>query len=462
MSDDSRERYLGHTLMTLLTQAVVLALGFATNVALARLLGASGKGVVTIARLFPFFVGMIIALGIDDANVFLLGSRRFRHRNVFSNTLYLTLTVGLVATGLLLIFRGPILAHLLKNLSETDYLVTVLAVPFFLFVRYAMSILQGQSDFAHFNLLSVIRFSSLLLFSLFFILVLKYGVLGGIFGIPCSLAFSAVLALVFLLRIGRPAPLPDMSLFKQSLIYGVKAEPGVLFSFFNRRLDMFIVNFFLTSSAVGYYSVSVALAELLWNVPNAFAVTLFPKVSGYGDTQGNEFTAALARSLLFVMIVSALILALLARWIIRLAFGAEFLASLLSLWILLPGVVGWGMTRILCARFQGKGKPEYGTGLTVISVVLTVVLDLVLIPRYGIEGAAIASTVAYGVSGVLAAALFKHTSGMSLSSFLIVRGSDFRTMGELLGTVCLRRIPLGKFLNSRKNQGKEPPSPPHP
>lgn len=437
--DAEPSRYLKDTTLTFAAQLGALVLAFLFNVVLARFLGPTGKGVVAITSLFPFLMAMIMALGIDEANVYLLGGKRFQYKRVFSNSIYLSLVLTGLGLGLLFRFKNQLLSHLLKNLDERYFLLSVLSVPFFLFLRYGRTILQGQKDFLRYNLVNLVRYGLNLVLCVILVMGLRMGVLGGVLTIPLTVALTTCIASFYLVRYDRPSPLPYLPLLKRSLSYGVRAQPGVLLNFFNKRLDMFIINFFLTSAAVGYYSISVVLAELLWHLPNAFGTTLFPKVAGATEARAHELTSFLSRNLLLIMIGTALVLGVLAKSLVLLLFGSSFLPALIPLWILLPGVIALGIMRILCTCFQGRGKPEYGTYLTIVSVSFTVALDLVLIPKFGIIGAAIASTAAYSVAGTLSVFLFRAKSKLPFNAFLLARAEDIRGYPALVRTI-IRKI----------------------
>ena len=80
--------------------------------------------------------------------------------------------------------------------------------------------------------------------------------------------------------------------------------------------------------------------------------------------------------------------------------------------------------RILNADLMGRGFPLYGSQAAALGFTITMVLDLLLIPRWGMVGAASASTVAYSLSAFYIIYRYSLTSGISWGDFLLLRSKD--------------------------------------
>lgn len=416
------KKYSKDTIFTFITQFVVLGLSFATNILIARLLGPEGKGIITLASLFPFIVAMVLAFGLDEASVFVLGKEKRKHSAVLFNFLLVWIIMSIISIPLLYFLRTQIVTHLLKGFKPDYFNIIIFSVPFFLLLRYTMAAFQGHSDFQRFNKFFILQNALVLIFSVFFIL--KYKVIGGIISMFLAILVTSIICYLSLLKYGKPSS-PDLKLFKNSLTYGLKAEPGVVLNFFNQRLDMFILNFFAGVTEVGIYSIAVILAELLNKIPEAFGTTLFPKIASLPHKPGNDFTSLIIRNVVFIMIAGSILLALVAKPLIFIAFGKQFLPSLAPFWILSPGVIFMGITKIICSNFHGQGKPEYGTYLTIVSVIFTIVLDILLIPQFKSVGAAIASTISYFVSALLSVMIFIRRGKVRIVDMFALRKGIF-------------------------------------
>lgn len=183
-----------------------------------------------------------------------------------------------------------------------------------------------------------------------------------------------------------------------------------MLQFFNYRLDAFIVNVFLGAAAVGIYGAAVSLAEMLWYLPNAVSFVIFPKAAAATAEEMNRFTPRVFRLTLALTAAGAVALALLGGLLIRLIYGPAFAAAYLPLLVLLPGVVLLGGGKVLSNEMAGRGLVHYNSIISGLALILTVALDLLLIPRLGLSGAALASTAAYTVTFFIALLFYRSVS----------------------------------------------------
>ena len=197
-----------------------------------------------------------------------------------------------------------------------------------------------------------------------------------------------------------------------------------MLSFLGSRLDVFIINLFVGATEVGYYAVAVSLAEMLLRVPMAFAFVLFPKTAGSDPETAKQFTSKVARLTGFITVVIAVGLFFASRFLITMLYGKEFLPALYPLWILLPGMVGVSYSQVIFSDLGGRGKPYYGTIAASFALLVTIGIDLLLIPRWGILGAAIASSLSSLTNATVAIIAYLRLTGIRLPDVLLVQRKD--------------------------------------
>jgi O-antigen/teichoic acid export membrane protein len=133
----------------------------------------------------------------------------------------------------------------------------------------------------------------------------------------------------------------------------------------------------------------------------------------------NRFTPRVFWNILAITIIGAIVLALFGNLVIRIVFSSAFLDAYIPLLVLLPGVVLLGAGKVLTHDMAGRGYPQYNSITAGVSLVVTVILDFALIPKMGVAGAAIASTISYALS-------FFVTLGFYFSVYRMKNG-DSRT-----------------------------------
>jgi len=168
----------------------------------------------------------------------------------------------------------------------------------------------------------------------------------------------------------------------------------------NVSLDQLLLSVWpgVTAAELGNYAVAVLLSQLVMPVSQALGSVAFPRIA---QAHGEAGVRRIERLSLAGTAVSATVtiaaVSAMAPILVPVVFGSGFRSSIVALWLLAPGAVFLAMNQVLGSILQGRGRPlviSIGQG---IGAVFTLALLTTLIPRFGIRGAAVASTVAYGV-----------------------------------------------------------------
>jgi O-antigen/teichoic acid export membrane protein len=188
---------------------------------------------------------------------------------------------------------------------------------------------------------------------------------------------------------------------------------------------VFVVNAFLNPAAVGFYSLAVALAEILWSLSFAAGTVLFPRVSSAMEEEPrNRLTRHVARFVFVVTAAAAAVLLLASPYLVTGLYSRQFLPSVRPLQILLPGVVALGVARVLANDLAGRGKVAANNVVALATAAANVALNLWLIPGLGIEGAAWASTATYAASLLAQVVLYCRYSGDSWTRLFLPERGD--------------------------------------
>jgi len=414
--------YLKNVSFKFASGAIGFILSTASGIIVARVLGAEGNGTVALLILIPTMIASFSNLGINNANGYLAGARKHTPQALVGNSLSLAMTISLL-TGIVYWIAMPLSMKFFFNnniVSRSMLTLTFLIVPLSLLEMYLNGILLGLERIVQLSIVSIVRFSSLLALNVVLVLMLKLGVLGALCAAVATPGICVAMYSFFLRNDARMRPGFDMRALKDSLIFGIQAHLGTILNFFSRRLDVFIVNFFTGVTNVGLYAVASSLAELLWYFPNAFGFVLFPKIASSDPETAKQFTPKIARLSALVTMVAAGGLFLVSRPMIRFLYTKEFLPSLQPLWILLPGAVSVSYSQIFFNDLGGRGKPYYGTAASLVSLIVTLGGDILLIPRFGITGAAVASSLANITNAAVAIYAYLRVSGNKLTDVLLI------------------------------------------
>ena len=183
------------------------------------------------------------------------------------------------------------------------------------------------------------------------------------------------------------------------------------------------------------------MAERLWMLSQAVSSALFPRIAEEKDEDvRRSITPLLARNTLWLTAAAGAVLFLLSGPLISLLYSSKFAASTGAMRALLPGIVAYSAARVLGNDIAARGRPIVNSYVAGISVAVNLGLNLVLIPRYGINGAAWASTVSYSLVYFVTVAIYCRIARTSVRSVLVPSREDATAYLRLLRRLLKRPL----------------------
>jgi len=251
------------------------------------------------------------------------------------------------------------------------------------------------------------------------LVALGAGAVGATFGRAVGYGFGALLALWIVVRffgrsaVGLLGPGGGRAgvLARYAAPLFVTNSAYTLYS----QVDILLIGALLGTSAVGFFAAPLRLAIPLGYVGQAVANSVAPRQAR--TARGEAGVAAFEASLRWLVIFQAALLAPLIVWtepIVRLLLGPEFLDSvgvlrLLSLYIFLRG-----LGPLITTTVNYLGQAARRIPIVVTALVINVVIDLILLPRIGVVGAAIGTGVAYAVYVPAHFIVCRHELGLAV------------------------------------------------
>jgi O-antigen/teichoic acid export membrane protein len=317
--------------------------------------------------------------------------------------------------------------NIFPSVPQSYLLLALTLIPVNLFFSYMQNILLGAQRFKEYNLIAILHAILFLGFIVIALWALRAGVTGALLASVLSWLLTDVILLIWTQRVtGGVAFKLNLAYIKRASIYGFQAHLGNILGFLNYRIDMFLINGFLNPAAVGFYSVGVSLVEKLWLISYAASTVLFPRVAAETNEERRKtFTPLVARTVLWVTALGALISFFLSCWLVEFLYSPTFLPAVQPFQILLPGIVALSVSRVLANDIAGRGRVMMNNYAASVVVATNVVLNILWIPKYGIAGAAWASTISYGLGLVLMLFLYCRLSSNSWTKVLLPQPSDW-------------------------------------
>jgi len=206
---------------------------------------------------------------------------------------------------------------------------------------------------------------------------------------------------LFLIFVSRKSLHIDLENFikttKMLLGFGIQTLGTNLVNMINLQADTFFIGFFLDAKEVGYYAAATGISRFFWVAPQAIQTISYPAISEYWakrNIPGLELMVDRSmRYAALALIPLGMMMGLFSSEIITWIYGQEFFNSSLSLQILLVGTIFFGIFfTSIGGALAGANRPDLSLKAASLGAGLTIILNIILVPNFGIVGAAIATT----------------------------------------------------------------------
>lgn len=413
--------------ITFLSNLLLFFLSIIHTTILSRVLGPEGKGVVDVATNFLSFATLILGMGFAASNVYFLGKNKDRLDQIIGNNLLVSL-LGYVALVPFYLLHEMYQFKFLEGVTSLQMLAVLLTIPLFTFKSAMLNVLLGLQDIVEYNRINILD-KGLGIVLLILFLLIAVSPTAAVVSILVATLILCLLQVYLLILKPRRIPRLDAGLMKGMFGYGIKAQIGNIIQKLNYRLDVFLVNYYLFPEQVGIYGVAVVLGETLWGVSASIATILFPVASSSTDQESLiRFTNQITRVSLTLITGFAVILAIISKPLIIFWFGREFAPAAQALLWLLPGITIFSISNILANYLAGVGLITKNIYSSSVSVVVTILFNILLIPRMGINGASIATSLSYIVFTLMTLRFYLRSTRACWRDLLLLKRSDIQRM----------------------------------
>lgn len=415
-----------HSTLVLLLQVVLLSCGVVNNFLVARMVGAQGKGILYVLQLICNAFGVsALHFSFGFAAIYFLGQDRGYSRGEIAAGIFLpSIVVGSVPACVLFVAWPWSHQWLTQSLPSTYLWLAMFSIPLAVLTFNVSQYSLGRHRVGTYNLLGM---APPALFTVFLIAMLLFHRISIPVLVACwfiSVAVPAIYAFRIILSETGGAFLPKPEFLRKVLQFGWRSHLGGVTQQLQHRSPVLLVACFLPISQLGIYSLAVGLAELLWYFPNAISIVLMPHVASSTEQAARRGTPVFCRIALGVTFVLAIGLSLVTAIVVPWLLPA-FRPSLLPFYILMPGVVLATVFRVLASDFNGRGQPLRTFQPAFTALVIEVVAGAVLIPRFGLLGAASVTSAGYAINSFMYGCSYRRLTGIGLLQLIVPQRQDF-------------------------------------
>ncbi|WP_271856135.1 oligosaccharide flippase family protein [Patiriisocius marinus] len=430
-----------NSFLVVISKVITLVLGIASSIFFVRLIGANGKGDLTLLETSAALIVLVTSLNLNFGIIHFV-SKKEDPAKILGISIYVVL-FSLLITGVLLAasYYFNFSQYLIPDGDFLEFSLLLFAMIFILETKEIFSsFLKGFMLFKDLYVTTIIYsvFRVLLFASLF--MMYKY------FDYSFTtlqllwahvLCLSLVMIFTFFFFLKKINFLPNFNLTKKDvtvfLKYCVVGLVVLVINFLSRKADIWIIDFSLTKESLGYYAVAIGLCDFVLQIPMTLRSVLFPYLSSTkSELERVKLLSVFSRFNFTIIFVIAICLVSVSNFLIPIMFGSEFEASIVPFQILVFAISFIGFRSFLMAYFMSIDKQKVNVIGATIGLITLLLFDFVLVPRYGIVGAAYGALISYFLSTAYIYFSFYKNESQLKHNLFFVNMEDIRKIKSIV------------------------------
>lgn len=396
--------------------------------------------ITTVTLLTPFFT-----LVISESILRFAIDQEYDDKSVFT-------------IGMLTVFGGSGLVLALSplfNLISTISRYSIWIAVFFFAINLHTVLLQflkGINKVVQYSVMGVISSVVTLGLNIYFLVIRNDGITGYLLaGTIAHLSVSVLI--IFINQLWRflvnPFSIPRAT-YKDMLRYSVPMIPNSISWWISDSSDKYVILWFMTSSAVGLYSVAYKIPTLMTTVMSlfvsAFQISIFDE---YKKSEGKSFFFNIYSSVAALLLLVASVLIFASKYLAVVLYQKDFYDAWMVGCILIFAFVFNSLSSLLGTLYTAAKTTKVLFYSTIIAAALNVLLNILLIPKFELYGAAFATLVSYICVWLIRGFLSKgqldgrFMDALTVLTMLLIAGQIFI---ELSSVPCKTYISLAVVL----------------
>ena len=395
------------TAITLVMHTFATVAAYLTRIVLARSLTTTEVGLFyAVFNLIIFFL-FFRSLGLNEALAKYIAEFRAQEKfdeikTALVSSLSLQLVSSIILSGTLFLLADMLAEKYFKSAEAALFLKLLLIyVILSIFFISMKGLLQGYKKMFLLSSTEFVKNVIVLVLIIIFI-ALGYGALSPV------LAYVFVFPIIFAIYIplswrvfhfAQYKIVEHNKMAKKLLLFATPVFATGMGNKVIGYLDTFVLTYYRDLSEVGIYNIMLPSALIFMFFGSAVAAILFPLSSelwAKKDTKRlSEGLRLLYRYTFFFAIPFLFIIIIFSEIFVTFFFGNEYVEGAIALQILLVGVLFTVIGTINYTFLSGIGQPKAVARITLWAAILNLILNIILIPKYGMNGAAITTSASY-------------------------------------------------------------------
>ena len=404
---------------SILTRFLTICISLCQSILVARYLGSALKGTSTYIKSITSIGAIIVTFGMHQAYPFF--RKKYGKDHVFVeyiNAVRLVFFVALIIIGTIIFF-----------IDNIEIKAALILIPIMGFADVLAYVCMIEMPNVRNRWWTIIYFFELL-FVVILYLFSEASLLTAIL-LLCFADFLKIIIYSIILKAKIQYSKKCFLIAKEMVIYGFFPMIALLMTTLNYRIDVIMLRMFsgITNSMIGVYSIGINLAEKIVLVPDTLKGILASNLSKGAD---EKEVAKVCRLCFVASIIMCVIFLSIGYWAILFLYGEEYDGAYTVMVISALGAIFIGYFKLLAQYNIINKKQIYNVIILSVSIIVNVIGNLVFIPLFGINGAAVATGLGHIVCGLVFVFWFSKKTNTPIKDMIIISFEDIKMIKRYL------------------------------
>ncbi|WP_294292329.1 polysaccharide biosynthesis C-terminal domain-containing protein [uncultured Chryseobacterium sp.] len=401
----------GTILKTFFSRFLILILNFGLVIYTTNQWGSEGKGTISLMvadlTLISFFANVFVGSSMSYF------AKRFRTEEILPFAYLWSLLMGMAIPLFFSFTHAPEYSNYLIALSVLSSLLSA-----------NVNLFVGQQNIRMFNLYTVLQQVVHIVFIIIIIYLVRITSVNAYF--IAQISCFGVLFAISAFQVLKHCTFKNISFSRtvgyKLFDYGWKTQVSAFLQFLNYRLSFYFLEYFKGITSVGIFSVGIAFSEAVWTVSRSLSVVLYSDVvNNKNSYEAVEKTKISLKVSFWITLLFIIIMLIIPAQVYAWIFGKDFSRTKEIVLLLSPGILAIAVSNIIGYYFAGINKLRILNVKSLIGLIFTVISSYYVIPKWGITGACIVTSVSYCLSSGILFWRFYQITEFRVSDFMLSR-----------------------------------------
>ncbi len=404
-------------IFSLFAKILSVAIGMVYTILYSRYLGSELRGVASVILNYADIIMLVLCFGIYQSYPYFKKTKSANYIQYVNNILALFLLYFAIAVIIVLYF----------GITSQVAIVAIL-IPIMMATRQFYYLVMIERPKLK-NLYAIILEVFDVLFVAFLLLFTEANYLICVLFLIIKNTVALIISFANL-KIKPQDIRPTFKGIMPALQYGIIPMITIMLMEVNYKIAIIMLEWFsIPNGEIGVYSLGIMLAQKLWIIPDALKDVLTSKLS---KGKSAEEVCRITRISLWAVVACVAVASIIGKPIIPLMFGSEYSGAYAVFLSIVIGVIGMVFYKMIYAYNVVNGRRVNNFIYLCVSCVSSVVLNCITIPRFGIRGAGLTSTISYTLCGICFLIDFCKATDTKLTNMLLIQKEDIQLFRNVL------------------------------